>query len=317
MAQSSVAILNDWVHYLRTQKHYSEKTCIAYEHDVERLLELYPNRLFDTLTSQEIRYALAKLHQSGMQPKSLSRVLSAWRSFYRWYKTGHVLKLDPTTGVKAPKVPQPIPKALSVDQTQSLLSPKTLAQTDFNRLKRDQAMFELLYASGLRLSELVGLDYQYHQTKDYRSVGWIHLEEKELTITGKGQKTRILPMGQMAIDAVNAWLEVRPLYVSEKTVDNSEYALFLGARGGRINPRTVQKALEIYGLSSQLNQAVNPHVLRHSFASHLLQSSQDLRAVQELLGHSHITTTQIYTKLDHQHLQKVYEKSHPRAKRKK
>ena len=226
------------------------------------------------------------------------------------------MALNPATDVRAPKAPRGLPKALSVDQTQALLeAPVLLARTDPISL-RDRAMFELFYSSGVRLSELVGLDMQYTQTKEHTSGGWINLTDHEVHVLGKGGKRRTVPIGTQALEALAKWLALRPQLAPAQLPTTDTVALFVGVRGRRISPRVVQLQLAKLALQAGLPTHVHPHVLRHSFASHVLQSAQDLRAVQEMLGHANISTTQLYTKLDFQHLAKAYDTAHPRAGRK-
>ncbi len=268
------------------------------------------------MTNQQIRTAIARLHASQMSPRSLARILSAWRGFYAWWVPLAKLSINPAKNVKTPKVPQSLPKALSVEQTQALLDhPAKNLQNDPVQL-RDQAMFELFYSSGLRLAELVQLDTHYTKKDDYESAGWLNLDERELTVRGKGNKTRLVPLGKKAQEAILMWLQVRASLLKPATPGHDSNALFLGERGSRITPRVVQLQLKKFARQSEIPGQIHPHVLRHSFASHLLQSAQDLRAVQELLGHANISTTQIYTRLDFQHLAKAYDQAHPRAKRK-
>jgi integrase/recombinase XerC len=223
---------------------------------------------------------------------------------------------NPAADVRAPKIKRSLPKALSVDQTQALLDATVLTtRTDPVGL-RDRAMFELFYSSGLRLSELVSLDMQYTQSKEYTSAGWIDLSEQEVHVLGKGGKRRSVPIGTQAKASLGQWLEARPALALSQASDVDATALFLGARGRRISPRVVQSQLTRLALLAGLPTHVHPHVLRHSFASHVLQSAQDLRAVQEMLGHANISTTQLYTKLDFQHLARAYDSAHPRAGRK-
>jgi integrase/recombinase XerC len=253
---------------------------------------------------------VARLHSRGASGKSIARLLSSWRGLFAWaarQSEGGGFPVNPAAGVRAPKSPRTLPRVLSPDHMARLLdapaasaddAPKDLAEQDMDL--RDQAMFELFYSSGLRLAELVGLDVA--AARDL-------LAEREVSVTGKGSKTRRVPVGAKAAAALQRWLEVRP-----RLAKPGETALFVGARGARIAPGTVGQRLARRG--RQLGIAVHPHMLRHSFATHLLQSSGDLRAVQEMLGHASISTTQVYTHLDFQHLAKVYDQAHPRAKKK-
>ncbi|OFS51651.1 tyrosine recombinase XerC, partial [Achromobacter xylosoxidans] len=217
---------------------------------------------------------------------------------------------------RAPKAPRSLPKALSVEQAQALLDRAPAKVATEPAALRDQAMFELLYSSGLRLSELVGLDLRYARSADYESRGWLNLDEAEVIVLGKGGKRRSVPVGQAAVAALQRWIEARPQLAPPAASPSDAAALFLGARGRRISPRVVQLQLAHVAQAAGLPTHVHPHVLRHSFASHVLQSAQDLRAVQEMLGHANISTTQIYTRLDFQHLARAYDQAHPRAGRK-
>ncbi|MGB3290549.1 MAG: tyrosine-type recombinase/integrase, partial [Burkholderiaceae bacterium] len=220
-------------------------------------------------------------------------------------------------GVRAPKAPRSLPKALSVEQAQVLLDRPGLPAPTSPIECRDQAMFEVLYSSGLRLAELVSLDWRYTRQESYESQSWVQLQEHEAIVKGKGGKTRNVPLGKHAIAAVERWLAVRDRLLAPSSDIDARCALFLGARGKRISPRVVQLQLDKLATLTGLPVHVHPHSLRHSFASHMLQSAQDLRAVQEMLGHANISTTQIYTRLDFQHLAQVYDQAHPRAGRKR
>lgn len=261
-----------------------------------------------------VRSWLARLHQSGLAPRSVAIVLSAWRGFYRWWGREGGVQANPADGVKAPKAPRPLPKALSVEQAVALAeyrpparAGRATAPMEVALAARDHAIVELLYGCGLRVGELVGLDVQASD----QAAGWLDLQDATAHVTGKGSKRRAVPMGQAALQAVRAWLAHRG-----STVPAGDAALFLNRQGQRLSDSQVRTRLRQAALQAGLPTSVHPHMLRHSFASHLLQSSGDLRAVQELLGHAHISTTQVYTKLDFQHLAKVYDAAHPRAKRK-
>lgn len=308
--------MDSWLNHLRFQRRYSAHTLIAYHHDLQRLKEFADALLvpLEELTREHIRHFASRLHAQGLGPRSLARTLAAWRGFYKWWTPNAGLTSNPVAGVRAPKAPRGLPKALSVEQAQVLLDSPHAQHTNEPTAFRDVAMFELFYSSGLRLSELVSLDYQYVRTADYESAGWINAREAEVVVLGKGGKTRAVPVGQVALAAIQHWLNHRSGIVSAH--DPDAYALFLGVRGRRISPRVVQAQLAKFAQQAGLPVHVHPHVLRHSFASHILQSAQDLRAVQEMLGHANITTTQIYTRLDFQHLAKAYDQAHPRAGRK-
>ena len=293
------ARIEAYLQHLRHERRLSPHTVVNYGRELEALLAELGERPLEELLQQQVRRAMAKAHGQGLSGKSLARRLSAWRSFYRWLDRHHGPLANPVSGVRAPRSPKALPKALSPDMTARLLEAEAREPADPANL-RDKAMFELFYSSGLRLAELIGLDL-----KAARDI----CAERDVTVLGKGGKTRSVPVGAKAVAALEAWLKVRPGLARA-----DEPALFVGARGGRISGSVIQQRLKAWG--KRLGIAVHPHMLRHSFASHVLQSSQDLRAVQELLGHASIAATQVYTHLDFQHLAKVYDAAHPRAKKK-
>lgn len=308
--------MRQWLDYLATQRRYAHHTISAYERDLKQLVELAQGTELSHIAERHIRQFLGKLHGQGHQPRSLARMLSAWRGFYGWWAPKAGLLVNPVQDVKPPKAGKGLPKALSVDQTQALLDNSALAASREPLTLRDRAMFELFYSSGLRLSELVSLDLQYSKASDYVSSSWLDLPHQEVQVLGKGSKRRTVPVGQQAVTAIDSWLAVRGQFVKPNAPSADQFALFVGERGKRIHPRVVQQRLADLALTAGLPTRVHPHVLRHSFASHVLQSAQDLRAVQEMLGHASISTTQVYTKLDFQHLASVYDAAHPRAARK-
>lgn len=293
---------------LATQRRLSPLTVAAYERDLARLARLADDQPLERLTHADARRLAARLRAGGLGATSIARVLSAWRSFYRWLAGRQLVQSNPLTGVRAPRRAQRLPKALAPDEAVRLAA----HDTDGTALAlRDRAIVELLYSCGLRLSELVSLDRRYFAAAGARpaSSGWVDLATAEVTVTGKGAKTRTLPIGVPAVDALRAWLPARDALPG---VD--ERALFVSARGTRLSARSVQQRLAQLAQRLGLGVHVHPHVLRHSMASHVLQSSGDLRAVQELLGHANISTTQVYTRLDWQHLAKAYDAAHPRAR---
>lgn len=314
--QISLEQLNKWLEYMRSQRRCSEHTISAYQGDLKLLFELFPERQLAELNHDLLRNAVARLHGRDYSPRSLARIVAAWRSFYQWLSAEIDLKVNPATHLKTPKLPRPLPNAMTVDQTTAFLDRSQQLSDRSPKSLCDIAMFELLYSSGLRLSELVQLDHRYHKGERYESQGWLDLVEKELKVVGKGNKTRIVPLGEMAAEAIHDWLEIRTNCLSPQADDSDKAALFLGVRGKRISPRSVQLRLKEMAIKTGADASIHPHMMRHSFASHLLQSAQDLRAVQELLGHSNISTTQIYTRLDFQHLAKAYDAAHPRAHKK-
>ncbi|MCI2810550.1 tyrosine recombinase XerC [Eoetvoesiella caeni] len=313
--------MEQWLAHLQTHLRYSPHTLQGYRQDLRHLVQLQADTPLDGFTESHIRQAIARLHGQGLKPRSLARALAAWRGFFQWWAPVAGMDSNPAMGVRAPKVPRSLPKALSVEQAQVLLDRPGLPAPKSPVECRDQAMFEVLYSSGLRLAELVSLDWRYTRQDGYESQSWILLDQAEATVRGKGNKTRSVPLGAKAVQAVSRWLEERPRFASAIGQDgpdalDSSAALFLGTRGKRISPRVVQLQLNKLAALTGLPVHVHPHSLRHSFASHMLQSAQDLRAVQEMLGHANISTTQIYTRLDFQHLAKAYDQAHPRAARK-
>jgi integrase/recombinase XerC len=307
---AAASAVDDFLAELATQRRMSPHTVTAYTRDLARLAELAGGTELPALTSHDVRHFVGRLHASGLAPTSIARTLSAWRSFFQWLSDRGQAKANPVVGVRGPRRPKRLPKALSADQAVTLAAS---TPDDTLLAQRDHALVELLYSSGLRLSELTSLDWRHFAAQGTQpaSVSWVDLEGAEATVRGKGSKTRTVPIGAPALEALRRWLAVRS---SIQRCD--ERALFVSARGERLAPRSVQARLGQLARRLGLGVHVHPHMLRHSFASHLLQSSGDLRAVQELLGHANIATTQIYTQLDWQHLAKAYDAAHPRARRK-
>ena len=311
--------IDTYLEILEVQRKFSSHTVSNYRRDLQLLLGLAEGLSLKGLTQHQIRRFVSKLHAGGISPRSIARKLSAWRGFYQWLAEKFSLPSNPIDQIRAPRQTKPLPKALSVDDAVQLVatrpaplpgSPEELATPLCN-----QAMFELLYSSGLRVSELAGLDFRHIQDGDYESDSWINLQDLEMTVTGKGNKKRIVPVGHAAAGAIAAWLSVREKLVRADQIDGQR-ALFINQRGTRISARTIQIRLKEHARALELPLKVHPHVLRHSFASHVLQSSGDLRAVQEMLGHASIASTQVYTALDYQHLARIYDATHPRAKKK-
>jgi len=293
------ALVTAYLDYLSVERRLSDATRAAYARGLAELLAAAPAVEPAAMQSHHLRRAVAKLRSRGLNGRTIARMLSSWRGFFRWLARDRGLAANPCAGLRAPRVPKALPKALAPDETQALLDHAATGALEV----RDRAMFELCYSSGLRLAELVGLD-----VADAPDV----LRDGEITVTGKGRKTRTVPVGAKARAALGAWLAART-----QVTRVAERALFVGARGERVNPAVVRQRLGRWALRAGLGRRVHPHMLRHSFASHVLQSSGDLRAVQEMLGHASISTTQVYTHLDFQHLAKVYDAAHPRAKKKK
>lgn len=293
---SGQTYLGGYLSHLANERRLSPHTCASYGRDVRLLLSLAGDTALRELQIHQIRRFVAQLHARGLGGRSLARALSAWRGFYGYLARDHGFGHNPCLGLRAPKAGKHLPQALSPDQAKQLVE----IGDDDALAVRDKAMFELFYSSGLRLSELVGLDLP---AVDHR--------DGTVTVTGKGNKTRIVPVGRCALEALQAWLRDRALLAPA-----DQPALFVSRTGRRISPRSVQYRIRHWAALRGVAGPAHPHVLRHSFASHVLQSSGDLRAVQEMLGHASISTTQVYTHLDFQHLAKVYDAAHPRAKKK-
>jgi integrase/recombinase XerC len=292
--------VDEYLAELAHQRQASPHTLSAYRRDLAalaQLAQLAGAASLVTLQQTHLRRFIMQLHGRDLSPRTLARMLSAWRSYYRWLARRRAIEQNPCDGIKAPKRARPLPKVLSTDQAAALLDVVGDDALD----TRDKAMFELFYSSGLRLAELAGLD----------ATAARDLVEHEVTVTGKRGKTRTVPVGSQAIAALQAWLTQRPALAAA-----AEPALFVSRRGTRLTPRSIERRLESWAKRCGLGVHVHPHMLRHSFASHVLQSSGDLRAVQEMLGHASVAATQIYTHLDFQHLAKVYDAAHPRARKK-
>ncbi len=296
---SEDVLVEGFLRHLSLERRMSPRTVEAYGRDLEDMAAWMDQQQLGwrQLGQAQVRAWAAQRHRQGLSAKSLQRRLAALRAFYRYLKRQGRVENNPAMGVRAPKAERKLPATLDVDQMTQLLE---LPGDDALAL-RDQAIMELLYSSGLRLTELVSLD-----------LADLDLQDAMLEVTGKGGKTRRLPVGRKALEALERWLQVRPSLAA-----GDEQALFVSQRGRRLSPRSVQSRLAKRALEQGSPRHVHPHLLRHSFASHLLESSGDLRAVQELLGHANISTTQIYTHLDFQHLAQVYDQAHPRARRKK
>ncbi len=309
LADNQDDLIETYLQELRQLQKLAPLSIQSYRFDLlelKRLAQAQGKPNLGTLTTPEFRRFIAKLHAAGNNPRSIARKLSAWRGFYQWLADQKHIPAQPLAHVKAPKKRQTLPKTLGVDAASQLVATQS-DDDEFALINR--AMFELLYSSGLRVSELVALDHRYIQRSDYQSQAWLDLAQAEVQVTGKGNKQRIVPVGEAALIALQEWLNLRQTYAAA-----DQAALFLNSRGQRISVRTVQQRLALHAQRIGSSSHVHPHMLRHSFASHVLQSSGDLRAVQEMLGHSSIAATQVYTALDFQHLAKVYDQAHPRAK---
>ncbi len=299
MQTDAQRLLTDFLAQLAIEKRASKHTVKNYQRDITQLSDYCINKnisAWNALGQQDIRAHIASRHRQGLSSSTLHRELSAIRSFFNYLLKQNLIENNPAQYVKAPKQPRKLPKTLDVDQIKGLLEAGTNSILEI----RDLAMFELFYSSGIRLSELSELN-----------LNDIDLKDKTILIrSGKGDKSRILPIGGKAIDALNNWLNHR-LQIKNTT----EVALFTSNKNTRLGQRSIELRLNLWCKRKGINDKIHPHMLRHSFASHLLESSQDLRAIQELLGHSNISTTQIYTHLDFQHIADIYDKSHPRAKK--
>ena len=290
--------LQDYLQHLSFERGLSALTLKNYARDIQLLESLAENTALDSITNTQVRRYIAMLHGRGLSGKTIARALSAWRGYYDYLVHHKSFNQNPIVGLRAPKTAKTLPQAISTDQAVKFVDIKGDGALD----RRDHAILELFYSSGLRLSELVNLD-----------INMLDFHEGTVTVTGKGNKTRIVPMGSHAMSAIKTWLQSRTLI---KIADANPNALFITQQGKRITPRAVQYRVKEWSIKQGINTSMHPHLLRHSFATHVLQSSQDLRAVQEMLGHANISTTQVYTHLDFQHLATIYDKAHPRAKKK-
>lgn len=290
--------VEQYLQHLAAERRLSPHTTAAYRRDLANLAALTADKPLAALGVADIRSAIVQLRSQNLSAASVARQLSSWRGFYTFACRRLGYPSNPCVGLRPPKAAAALPAILSPDTCAQLLGGP--ADSESALAVRDRAMFELFYSSGLRLSELTGLDL--HD---------VNLQSGETQVTGKGRKTRIVPVGRHALDAIRAWLAQRQLLVAGDTS-----ALFISQRGSRLTPRSVQLRLGRWAGQAGLGQHVHPHMLRHAFATHVLQSSGDLRAVQEMLGHASISTTQVYTHLDWQHLAKVYDQAHPRARKK-
>jgi integrase/recombinase XerC len=318
---SAATPVRRYLDHLRVERRVSTHTLTAYGEALARLESLAGEAGvgLERVQSAHVRRFAAQLHAGGLGPRSIALTLSGWRGFYRWWAQqpdAHALAQNPVEGVRAPKAARPLPKALAVDEAVSLAGyepgPATTAADPEEAAAlaaRDHAIAELLYGCGLRLGELLGLDLR----PGAESAGWIDSAEATAHVLGKGSKRRSVPIGAPALAALAEWLAQRPLLAHGEA---GEPALFISRLGRRLSPNQLRSRLKTQADRAGIATPVHPHMLRHSYASHLLQSSGDLRGVQELLGHASIATTQVYTRLDFQHLAKVYDAAHPRAKRK-
>ena len=306
------ALVERYLEYVRVEKRLAQRTVELYALDLLKLRH-YAEEAKLALTEVQnihIRRWVAHMHGGGRSGRGIALSLSGWRGLYVWLGRQGLVSSNPVQDVRAPRAGKPLPKALSVDDAVRLASFEGQGSTDWMEA-RDAAIVELLYGGGLRVGELTGLDAQ-----DGASArGWVDLQAGEAHVLGKGSKRRSVPVGTKAVEALTLWCVLRAQLLSTLATDKADQsALFIGRNGSRLTPQSIWQRLRRRSLQAGLATPVHPHMLRHSFASHLLQSSSDLRAVQELLGHASITTTQVYTRLDFQHLAKAYDAAHPRAK---
>lgn len=291
-------LLKEYLEFLNFERGLSPLTRESYARDITQLIKLADSTNLKNLQINHIRRFIASLHSKGLGGKSIARMLSSWRGFFDFLVNRKDFTNNPVISLRAPKSPKTLPQALSIEQAVKLVD---IDNDDVLGI-RDHAILELFYSSGLRLSEVVNLN-----------IDALDFSEGTVVVTGKGNKTRIVPMGSHAMEAIQKWLKNR----SDLLMNHpAEKAVFIGLQGRRISARNIQYRLKEWSIKQGINSSVHPHMLRHSFATHVLQSSGDLRAVQEMLGHANISTTQVYTHLDYQHLTKVYDQSHPRAKKK-
>lgn len=322
--------LQQYLDYVRVDKRLAARTVTLYHGDLLRLQQAANAAGVDVLHLQpfHIRQQVAAMHSQGRSARGIALILSGWRGFYRWAVRQGWLQANPVQDVRAPKAPRPLPKALGVDEAVQLAAWRSPAATGAGTSAggdasaaasaeeqalelRDAALTELLYSSGLRIGELLGLDVQASAAAEQQGRGWVDWHDAQAHVIGKGSKRRSVPIGRSAMQALQAWRAARALLLAPGSAD--EPALFIGRRGQRLSAQNAWKRLRQRSQRAGLSAPVHPHMLRHSFASHVLQSSGDLRGVQELLGHANIGTTQVYTRLDFQHLAKIYDAAHPRA----
>lgn len=292
--------LSDFIRHLASETRHSPRTCDSYQRDLLRLMLWLSQSGFNAwqrVTNHDVRRYVATLSRAGLSGRSIARHISATRRFYQFLLREQLASDNPALGIRAPKSGRRLPRVADVDQLNHLLD----GEPDDPLEIRDLCMFELMYSSGLRLAELASLD-----------LGSVDLRGCDVRVLGKGGKERLLPVGRKAVTSIQQWLPHRKALAGD-----TEAALFVSQRGNRLSHRSIQARLSRWGVRRGADQKLHPHLLRHSFASHMLESSGDLRAVQELLGHADIATTQVYTHLDFQHLARVYDQSHPRARRDK
>ena len=319
MTADDAALVEKYLEYVRVEKRLATRTVELYALDLGKLAAnaAQAQVALRDVKNNHIRRWVAQMHSGGRSGRGIALILSGWRGFYTWLGRQGLVASNPVQDVRSPKAPKPLPKALGVDDAVQFAD----FESDDNAWleARDAAMVELLYGSGLRVGELVGLDV----VAGKNAKGWVDLQAAEAHVLGKGSKRRTVPVGASALTALQRWLDLRgpsgtaSAAPAPAALANASAALFTGRNGTRLTAQSIWQRLKRRSQLAGINTPVHPHMLRHSFASHVLQSSGDLRAVQELLGHANITTTQVYTRLDFQHLAKAYDAAHPRAKLKK
>jgi integrase/recombinase XerC len=302
-------LVQRYLDHVRVEKRLAQRTVELYTLDLQKLARnaLDAGVELTRVQTVHVRRWVAQMHGSGRSGRGIALILSGWRGFYTWLGREGLVPVNPVQDIRAPKSPRPLPKALSVDESVRLAEHREEGADPWSEA-RDCAIVELLYGCGLRVGELTGLDVLASVT----ARGWVDLQSAEAQVLGKGGKRRSVPVGRKAVEALQCWLAIRG-----QGVALAEPALFINRRGQRLSAQAVWQRLRRRSLMAGLATPVHPHMLRHSFASHVLQSSGDLRAVQELLGHANIATTQVYTRLDFQHLAEAYDAAHPRAQRSK
>ena len=314
ISAADAALVERYLAHVRVEKRLAERTLALYSLDLEKLAQFAAQSgvALTTVGNHHVRRWVAQMHAGGRSGRGIALILSGWRGFYAWLGREGLISANPVQDVRAPRQPRPLPKALGVDEAVQLADHHD-EEDDPWLDARDAAMVELLYGGGLRVGELIGLDVAPSDAALRAGRGWIDLLGAEVQVQGKGDKRRTVPVGRGALQALQQWLAVRDQVPAQP---QAAQALFIGRRGTRLTAQSVWQRLKRRSLRAGLATPVHPHMLRHSFASHVLQSSGDLRAVQELLGHANIGTTQVYTRLDFQHLAKAYDAAHPRARRK-
>ena len=312
---ADAALIARYLEHVRVEKRLAARTVTLYGLDLDKLAQfaLSSGAGLTSVQNHHIRRWAAQMHAGGRSGRGIALILSGWRGFYAWLGRQGLVSANPVQDVRAPRQPRPLPKALGVDEAVQLAEHADEADDPWLDA-RDAAMVELLYGSGLRVGELTGLNVAPSDGALRAGRGWIDLQAAEVQVQGKGGKRRAVPLGRQAVAALEHWLALRARGPAAE--GDAAQALFIGRRGTRLTAQSIWQRLRRRSLQAGLATPVHPHMLRHSFASHVLQSSGDLRAVQELLGHANIGTTQVYTRLDFQHLAKAYDAAHPRARRK-